>query len=107
MKKKDKVFGRSWKFYDDIARFYDSQYEEPYWKLYHLVTEKLIESLIEKHFEGRSGLSVLDLGSGTGFWAEYFLLGENRTATVKAVTDLRVIKIPNAEIPNFLNQFPC
>ena len=83
MKKKDQVSGRSWKFYDDIAHFYDSQYEEPYWKLYHLVTEKLIESLIKKHFGGRNGLSVLDLGSGTGFWAEYFLLGENKVSLLE------------------------
>jgi PAS domain S-box-containing protein len=35
-----------------------------------------------------------------------FLLGENRTATVKAVTDLKVIKIPKEKVSTFLNEFP-
>jgi PAS domain-containing protein len=45
-------------------------------------------------------------GRGSVFGEMSFLLGENRTATVKALTDLKVIKIPKEEIPNFLTQFP-
>lgn len=64
--------GRSWDYYNDIAHLYDSQYEEPYWKLYHLLTERLIERLIKRH-QLITGLNVLDLGSGTGLWMEYFV----------------------------------
>jgi ubiquinone/menaquinone biosynthesis C-methylase UbiE len=63
---------RSWDYYDDIAHLYDAQYEEPYWKLYHLITEKLIEQLLIKK-NLKSPLSILDLGSGTGYWMEYFV----------------------------------
>jgi len=64
--------GRSWDYYNDIAHLYDSQYEEPYWKLYHLLTERLIERLIERH-QLKTGMDVLDLGSGTGLWMAYFV----------------------------------
>lgn len=64
--------GRSWDYYNEIAHLYDSQYEEPYWKLYHSITERLIERLI-KQLNLTSPLNVLDLGSGTGFWMEYFI----------------------------------
>jgi len=60
--------GRSWDYYNDIAHLYDSQYEEPYWKLYHLLTERLIE----RH-QLKTGMDVLDLGSGTGLWMAYFV----------------------------------
>jgi PAS domain S-box-containing protein len=45
-------------------------------------------------------------GRGSIFGEMSFLLGENRTATVKALTDLKVVKIPKEEIPNFLTEFP-
>jgi len=64
--------GRSWDYYNEIAHLYDSQYEEPYWKLYHTITERLIERLIKQH-NIPSPLNVLDLGSGTGFLMEYFV----------------------------------
>lgn len=44
--------------------------------------------------------------NGSVFGEMSFLLGENRTATVKALTDLKVIKIPREEISAFLNEFP-
>ncbi len=64
--------GRSWDYYNEIAHLYDSQYEEPYWKLYHAITERLLERVI-KLSNLKSPLNVLDLGSGTGFWMEYFV----------------------------------
>ena len=64
--------GRSWDYYDDIAHLYDSQYEEPYWKLYHIITERLIERSIDR-YKMPATLDVLDLGSGTGIWMEYFV----------------------------------
>jgi len=45
-------------------------------------------------------------GKGSVFGEMSFLLGENRTATVKAVTDLKVLKIPKEEISTFLKEFP-
>lgn len=62
---------RSWDYYNDIAHLYDSQYEEPYWKLYHLITERLIEKIIKEN-NMNAPLTVLDLGSGTGYWMEFF-----------------------------------
>ena len=64
--------GRSWDYYNEIAHLYDSQYEEPYWKLYHAITEQLVERAIRKN-NRQSPLNVLDLGAGTGLWTEYFL----------------------------------
>jgi len=43
---------------------------------------------------------------GSIFGEMSFLLGENRTATVKALTDLKVIRIPRDEVSSFLNEFP-
>ncbi|MBW1779984.1 MAG: cyclic nucleotide-binding domain-containing protein [Deltaproteobacteria bacterium] len=62
--------------------------------------------------EGKAGIlkgtkriaEISDEGSVFGEMS--FLLGENRTATVKAVTDLKVIKIPKEEVSTFLSEFP-
>lgn len=43
---------------------------------------------------------------GSIFGEMSFLLGENRTATVKALTDLKVVRIPREEVSSFLNEFP-
>jgi len=43
---------------------------------------------------------------GSVFGEMSFLLGENRTATVKAGTDLKVLKIPKEEVSTFLKEFP-
>lgn len=52
----------SWEYYNEIADRYDRMYEEPYWQLYHKITEMLVD-------EQLSGVSkVLDLGTGTGRW---------------------------------------
>ncbi|SSC11660.1 Methylase involved in ubiquinone/menaquinone biosynthesis [Mesotoga infera] len=53
----------SWEYYNDIATRYDYMYEEPYWQLYHM----LVERLVDDHITHRS--RVLDLGTGTGRWA--------------------------------------
>jgi len=70
--------GRSWDFYDDIAHLYDGQYEEPYWKLYHEITARLIERAIQRFFPGKETLLVADIGTGTGTWMEFFLLEDHR-----------------------------
>jgi len=43
---------------------------------------------------------------GSVFGEMSFLLREHRTATVKALSDLTLIKIPAQELPNFLTEFP-
>jgi len=43
---------------------------------------------------------------GSIFGEMSFLLGEKRTATVKALDDMKAIRIPRDEIPTFLNEFP-
>jgi len=60
----------SWEYYNEIASRYDYMYEEPYWKLYHALTEKLIEDFLK--VEDIKHLKILDLGSGTGKWTLYF-----------------------------------
>lgn len=60
----------SWEYYNEIASRYDYMYEEPYWKLYHALTERLIEDFLK--VEDIKHLKILDLGSGTGRWALYF-----------------------------------
>jgi len=67
------MMAHSWEYYDDIADIYDSMYDEPYWVLYHLLTERLIEDDLRKAgFDSFEGLKVLDLGSGTGRWGVFF-----------------------------------
>ncbi len=84
---------RAWDYYDDMAYMYDSQYEEPYWKLYHLITQRLIERLIRQN-GFKSPLKVLDLGSGTGFWMEYFLeRGDKVTCLEPSEKMIEIIKI--------------
>jgi PAS domain S-box-containing protein len=62
--------------------------------------------------EGKAGVlkgtkTIAEISDkGSVFGEMSFLLGENRTATVKALTDLKVIKIPKEEIPHLLNEFP-
>ena len=85
--------GRSWDYYNEIAHLYDSQYEEPYWKLYHSITERLIERLI-KQLNLTSPLNVLDLGSGTGFWMEYFIeRGDRVTCLEPSKNMIEIIQI--------------
>jgi len=79
--------GRSWDYYNEIAHLYDSQYEEPYWKLYHVITEKLIEKVIKKH-NLPSFLRVLDLGAGTGYWMEYFTARGDRVTCLEPSTNM-------------------
>ena len=43
---------------------------------------------------------------GSIFGEMSFLLGEHRSATVKALSDLTVIRIPAQELPNFFIEFP-
>lgn len=77
----------SWEYYDDIAHLYDSQYEEPYWTLYHEVLHRLVDSAVESH--GR----VLDLGTGTGRWALHFAaLGNEVVAVDRSEEMLAVLK---------------
>jgi len=45
-------------------------------------------------------------GKGSVFGEMSFLLKVNRTATIRAVTHLKLIKIPEGEIPDFLKEFP-
>lgn len=84
---------RAWDYYNDMAYMYDSQYEEPYWKLYHLITSRLIDRLIKEN-GFHSPLDVLDLGSGTGFWMEYFLeKGDKVTCLEPSEKMIEIIKL--------------
>jgi PAS domain S-box-containing protein len=62
--------------------------------------------------EGKAGVlkgtkSIAEISDrGSVFGEMSFLLGESRTATVKALTDLKAIKIPKEEIPRLLKEFP-
>jgi PAS domain S-box-containing protein len=43
---------------------------------------------------------------GVVFGEMSFLLGTKRTATVKAKTDVRAVRVPKEEVPSFLRRFP-
>ncbi|KUK80017.1 MAG: Methylase in ubiquinone/menaquinone biosynthesis, partial [Mesotoga prima] len=55
----------SWEYYNEIAGRYDYLYEEPYWRLFHVIVERLLADHVETLGE------VLDIGTGTGRWALY------------------------------------
>ncbi|MFP4461405.1 MAG: class I SAM-dependent methyltransferase, partial [Thermotogota bacterium] len=85
--------GRSWDYYNEIAHLYDSQYEEPYWKLYHMITQWLIERQIRKS-DLIAPLNVLDLGSGTGLWMEFFVeRGDRVTCLEPSKNMIEIIQI--------------
>ncbi|KLO21035.1 type 11 methyltransferase [Marinitoga sp. 1197] len=59
---------KSWEYYDKIANDYEKMYEDPYWEMHNLLSEKIIfENL--KFVSGK----VLDIGAGTGYWTNIFL----------------------------------
>jgi len=43
---------------------------------------------------------------GSVFGEMSFLLGEERTATVKAINDIKAVKIPKEELTSFISEFP-
>ena len=47
---------------------------------------------------------ISDVGSVFGEMS--FLLGEKRTATVKAINDIKAVKIPKEELTSFISEFP-
>ena len=55
--------------------------------------------------KGHRKLTVID-EEGSVFGEMSFLLGEKRTATLKAASPVKAICIPKDEVPGFLNEFP-
>jgi len=55
--------------------------------------------------KGRTRIAEIS-DEGSVFGEMSFLLGEKRTATVKAINDIKVIRIPKEELSTFLNEFP-
>jgi PAS domain S-box-containing protein len=55
--------------------------------------------------KGRRKITVID-EKGSVFGEMSFLLGEKRSATIKAVSSVKTIRIPKEEVPSFLNEFP-
>ena len=93
---------KSYDYYNKIAFEYDSQYKEPYWDLYHEITKRLIKDIINNEKN-----NVLDLGSGTGFWAEFFLhLEHNVTIAEPSKNMIEICKEKLKEFSN-VNYFNC
>ncbi|QTA37511.1 class I SAM-dependent methyltransferase [Thermosipho ferrireducens] len=66
---------KSYEYYNKIADLYDSMYDNKEWDIVRKAVKSYIENTISPH-----NLDVVDIGSGTGYWAEYFLkLGNNVT----------------------------
>ena len=57
-------------------------------------------------FKGDKKISEVS-GRGTSFGEISFFLGENRTATVKAKSDVKAVRLPKKEIADFLEKFPA
>ena len=52
----------------------------------------------------KSIAEISDVGSVFGEMS--FLLGEERTATVKAINDIKTVMIPKEELTSFISEFP-
>ena len=55
--------------------------------------------------KGRKRIAEIS-DEGSVFGEMSFLLGEKRTATVKAINDIKVIRIPKEELSTFISEFP-
>ncbi|WP_448376607.1 class I SAM-dependent methyltransferase [Fervidobacterium sp.] len=62
-------FRSSSDYYNSIANAYDNMYEDIYWT----IAKQQIKVTIEKHIFSMSGLSVIDIGGGTGYWSLWTL----------------------------------
>ncbi|SHH22118.1 class I SAM-dependent DNA methyltransferase [Thermosipho atlanticus] len=60
---------KSYHYYDRIACFYDQMYEEAIW----VTLRKAVKYYIENTIKGKKYESVLDVGTGTGYWISFFL----------------------------------
>lgn len=59
---------KSYEYYDRIAYMYDEMYNNKKW----LTLRKAVEHYMDKTINMKNA-RVLDIGSGTGYWLEYFL----------------------------------
>jgi ubiquinone/menaquinone biosynthesis C-methylase UbiE len=82
----------SWEYYNEIAGRYDYMYEEAYWKLYHVVVERLIEDHVKT-----SG-KALDLGTGTGKWALYLAEKGHEVVAVDLAKEMLKVASMKADI---------
>ncbi len=55
--------------------------------------------------KGRKRIAEIS-DAGSVFGEMSFLLGEERTATVKAINDIKTIRIPKEELTSFISEFP-
>lgn len=69
---------KSYQYYDKIAHFYDQMYDEPLWK----TLRKAVGVYMEETFQDKNFKTVLDVGTGTGYWIEFFI---NKGYKVSAV----------------------
>lgn len=60
---------KSFQYYDKIAHFYDQMYEDLIWK----TLRKAVKFYIEETLKYKNFKTVLDVGTGTGYWIDFFL----------------------------------
>jgi len=60
---------KSYQYYDKIAHLYDQMYEDLLWK----TLRKAVEFYIEETLKNKNFKTVLDVGTGTGYWINFFL----------------------------------
>ncbi len=82
----------SWEYYNEIAGRYDYLYEEPYWRLFHAIVERLLADHVETLGE------VLDIGTGTGRWALYLAEEGHRVTGVDLAEEMLKVASMKAEI---------
>lgn len=60
---------KSYQYYDKIAHLYDQMYEDLLWK----TLRKAVEFYIDETLKNKNFKTVLDVGTGTGYWINFFL----------------------------------
>ncbi|WP_233120249.1 hypothetical protein [Thermosipho sp. 1074] len=58
---------KSYEYYEKIAHLYDQMYEDEEWKILRQAVQIYIENVI-----GSLSGKVLDVGTGTGYWLNFF-----------------------------------
>jgi len=89
----------SWEYYNEIAGRYDYMYEEAYWKLYHVVVERLVEDHVK--MAGKA----LDLGTGTGKWALYLAEKGHEVVAVDLAKEMLKVASMKANIADLRISF--
>lgn len=60
-------------YFDDIAKDYDSDLDNPYWSFGHEILRYLIFRCMNEHFQEGQKVRLFEAGAGTGIWSQHIL----------------------------------